>query len=232
MSYAQQVRALISPATAGSSAATVPGLGGIPVPTTEGPHTTHFSVLDRQGNAVSVTYTINNLFGAGVIAGDTGFLLNDEMDDFTSKPGVPNVYGLVQGVVNDIQPGKRPLSSMAPSIVLQGDKVFMVVGAPGGSRIPTEVLGVIQNVIDYGMDIGSAVAAPRIHHQYLPDTVYLEPNALSADVAAALQAEGYNLTQQTTTWGLAEAILVDPSSGLITGATDPRRPDGLAIGAR
>ena len=231
-SYAQQVRALISPATAGSSAATVPGLGGIPVPTTEGPHTTHFSVLDRLGNAVSVTYTINNLFGAGVIAGDTGFLLNDEMDDFTSKPGVPNLYGLVQGVVNDIQPGKRPLSSMAPSIVLQGDKVFMVVGAPGGSRIPTEVLGVIQNVIDYGMDIGSAVAAPRIHHQYLPDTVYLEPNALTADVAAALQAEGYNLTQQTTTWGLAEAILVDPSSGLITGATDPRRPDGLAIGAQ
>ena len=166
-----------------------------------------------------------------MIAGDTGFLLNDEMDDFTSKPGVPNLYGLVQGVVNDIQPGKRPLSSMSPSILLKGGDVFMVVGAPGGSRIPTEVLGVIQNVIDYGMDIGSAVAAPRIHHQYLPDTVYLEPNALSADVYAALQAEGYDLTQQTTTWGLAEAILVDQTTGLITGATDPRRPDGLAAGS-
>lgn len=231
-SYARRIRAGISPATAGSSANTVPGLGGIPVPVDEGPHTTHYSVLDRFGNAVAVTYTINNGFGAGVIAGDTGFLLNDEMDDFTSKPGVPNLYGLVQGAVNDIRPGKRPLSSMSPSVLLKGDDVFMVVGAPGGSRIPTEVLGVIQNVIDYGMDLGSAVAAPRIHHQYLPDTVYLEPNALSADVSSALQTEGYNLTQQTTTWGLAEAILVDQSTGLITGATDPRRPDGLATGSR
>ncbi|MBV9655082.1 MAG: gamma-glutamyltransferase [Acetobacteraceae bacterium] len=229
-SYAQAIRAQIEPATAGSSAATVPGLGGIATEVAEGPHTTHYSVVDRMGNAVSVTYTINNLFGAGVIAGDTGFLLNDEMDDFTSKPGVPNLYGLVQGSANDIQPGKRPLSSMSPSILLRGSNLYMVVGAPGGSRIPTEVLGVIQNVIDYGMDIGSAVAAPRIHHQYLPDTVYLEPNALSSDVAAALQAEGYNLTQQTTTWGLAEAILIDQSSGLLTGATDPRRPDGLAVG--
>jgi len=108
----------------------------------------------------------------------------------------------------------------------------IVAGAPGGSRIPTEVLGVIQNVIDYGMDIGSAVAAPRIHHQYLPDTVYLEPNALSSEVFTALQGEGYSLTQQTTTWGLAEAILVNQASGLITGATDPRRADGLATGAR
>jgi len=229
--YAKKIRASIAPATAGSSVNTVPGLGGIAADVAEGPHTTHYSVLDRMGNAVSVTYTINNLFGAGVIAGNTGFLLNDEMDDFTSKPGVPNLYGLVQGAANDIQPGKRPLSSMSPSILLKGDNVFMVVGAPGGSRIPTEVLGVIQNVIDYGMEIGAAVAAPRIHHQYLPDTVYLEPNALSAEVFAALQNEGYDLTQQTTTWGLAEAILVDRSTGLITGATDPRRPNGLAAGS-
>ncbi len=227
-SYALQIRAQIAPDTAGSSAATVPGLGGIPITVAEGNHTTHYSVLDRWGNAVSVTYTINNLFGAGVIAGETGFFLNDEMDDFTSKPGVPNLYGLVQGVANDIQPGKRPLSSMSPSILLRDGKVVMVVGAPGGSRIPTEVLGVIQNVIDYGMSIGEAVAAPRIHHQYLPDTVYLEPNALSPDVQAALQAEGYDLTQQTTTWGLAEALVVDPDTGLITGATDPRRAGGLA----
>ena len=231
-SYAAKIRANILPAAAGSSATTKPGLGGIAAPAAEGPHTTHFSVLDRFGNAVSVTYTINNLFGAGVIAGSTGFLLNDEMDDFTSKPGVPNLYGLVQGVANDIQPGKRPLSSMSPSILLNGGKVFMVAGAPGGSRIPTEVLGVIQNVIDYGMDIGPAVAAPRIHHQYLPDTVYLEPNALSSEVFTALQGEGYSLTQQATTWGLAEAILVNQASGLITGATDPRRADGLATGAR
>jgi gamma-glutamyltranspeptidase/glutathione hydrolase len=123
--YAKKIRAGIAPATAGSSANTVPGLGGIAVDVAEGPHTTHYSVLDRMGNAVSVTYTINNLFGAGVSAGNTGFLLNDEMDDFTSKPGVPNLYGLVQGAANDIQPAKRPLSSMSPSILLKGDNVFM-----------------------------------------------------------------------------------------------------------
>lgn len=228
-SYARKIRAQITPDTAGSSAAITPGLGGTPTTVAEGNHTTHYSILDQWGNAVSVTYTINNLFGAGVIAGATGFFLNDEMDDFTSKPGVPNLYGLVQGAANNIQPGKRPLSSMSPSILLRNGKVAMVVGAPGGSRIPTEVLGVIQNVVDYGMDIGDAVAAPRIHHQYLPDTVYLEPNALGADVQSALQAEGYKLTQQTSTWGLAEALVVDPR-GLITGATDPRRADGLAAG--
>jgi gamma-glutamyltranspeptidase/glutathione hydrolase len=228
--YAARARALIPPDRARASAEVSPGLGGLPMASEEGAHTTHFSVLDAAGNAVSVTYTINSFFGAKVIAGDLGFFLNNEMDDFSAKPDTPNQFGLVQGAPNAIGPGKRPLSSMSPTILLRDGHVFMVVGAPGGSRIPTEVLGVIQNVIDHGMTIAQAVAAPRVHHQYLPDVVQLEPGALTPEAATRLRAAGFALRQLDQPWGLAEAILVDPATGAVTGAADPRREGGAAAG--
>ena len=224
--YAAKIRAEIAPARATPSRLVKPGLG----PLQEGTSTTEYAVVDAKGNAVSVTYTINFYFGAGVIAGNTGFFLNDEMDDFTSKPGVPNAYGLVQGTTNAIAPGKRPLSSMSPTIVLRNGRVFLVTGSPGGSRIITITQEVIQNVIDHGMDVQQAVDAPRYHHQYLPDTVYLEPYALSPDTVAILKEEGYTITQQAATWGSAEAIERDPASGLLYGANDSRAPAGAAMG--
>jgi gamma-glutamyltranspeptidase/glutathione hydrolase len=196
----------------------------------EGNDTTQYSIVDVDGNAVSVTYTINYLFGTGKIAGDTGFFLNNEMDDFTSKPGVPNSYGLVQGEANAIAPGKRPLSSMSPTIALNGqDKVYMVTGSPGGSRIITITLETLLNVIDHGMDIQAAVDAPRIHMQWLPDTVFIEPGALSADTREKLSSMGYRFTEHEP-WGADEAILVDPETGQLHGANDDRRPAGMALG--
>jgi gamma-glutamyltranspeptidase/glutathione hydrolase len=215
----------------------------------EKPETTHYSVIDQAGNAVAVTYTINGGFGAGVIAGDTGFLLNDEMDDFTVKPGVPNLFGLVQGSTNAIAPGKRPLSSMAPTIVLRDGKVALVLGSPGGSRIITTTLETLMNVVDHGMGPQEAVDAPRLHHQWLPDTLYVEPFALSPDTRGSLEAMGYHITEQTP-WGAVALIEVGPdhkeaepaSSGpdsvagtglhrqLFYGANDSRRPAGAAIG--
>ncbi len=220
------------------------------VPPHERPETTHYSIIDEAGNAVAVTYTLNGYFGAGVMAGDTGFLLNDEMDDFTSKPGVPNLFGLVQGEANAIAPAKRPLSSMAPTIVLHDGRVFLVLGSPGGSRIISIVLEIALNVIDYGMMPQQAVDAPRLHHQWLPDEVVAEPFALSPDTSALLQAMGYRIRQQLP-WGAAELIEVAPPQpiapagasaggdsaepdtlrpGFIYGANDPRRPGGVAIG--
>ncbi len=225
-SYAARIRSEIQPVKATPSKDVAPGLGPAPH---EGNTTTHYSIVDRHGNAVSVTYTINNYFGATVIAGDTGFFLNDEMDDFTSKPGVPNLYGLVQGAANAIAPGKRPLSSMSPTIVLKGGKVYMVIGSPGGSKIITIVLNVIQDVVDYGMNIQEAVDAPRIHHQYLPDEVDYEPYALSPDTITLLKASGYTLLQLQP-WGSAEGIVVDPMTGLLQGGTDSRAPAGSAAG--
>ena len=140
----------------------------------EKPETTHYSVLDGQGNAVAVTFTLNGYFGAGVIAADTGFLLNDEMDDFTIKPGAPNLFGLVQGAANAIAPGKRPLSSMAPTIVLHDGRVALVLGSPGGARISTIVLETLLNMVEYDMAPQAAVDAPRLHHQWLPDTLFAE----------------------------------------------------------
>jgi gamma-glutamyltranspeptidase / glutathione hydrolase len=208
----------------------------------ESPTTTHYSVVDRMGNAVSVTYTINDDFGAKVIAGNTGFFLNDEMDDFTAKPGVPNLFGLVQGKANAIAPGKRPLSSMTPTIVLKEGKPVLVVGTPGGSRIITTVLEIIVNVIDHGMTLQEAVDAPRIHHQWLPDTLAAEPFALSADTTAALTRMGYHVVPLPV-WGTgnaAEAIGVAPDDaglaktlgfprpGVLYGASDSRAPAGAA----
>jgi len=162
--YAAGIRATIDPQRAGNSAALKPG-----IEVREGTHTTHYSIADKFGNAISVTYTLNDWFGARVTAKGTGVLLNNEMDDFTSKAGVPNLYGLVQGEANRIEPGKRPLSSMTPTIVLRDGKPWMIVGTPGGSRIITAVMHTMLNVIDYGMDIQEAVDAPRIHQQWLPE---------------------------------------------------------------
>ena len=195
----------------------------------ESDQTTHYSVVDKAGNAVSVTYTINGGFGAQVIGGDTGFFLNDEMDDFTSKVGAPNMFGLVQGDNNSIQPGKRPLSSMAPTIVTKNGKIFMVTGSPGGSRIITITLESILNVIDHNMDVQAAVDTPRIHEQWMPDTVYAEPNALTPAVQKELEADGYKFTENRT-WGSDEAIIIGTKDGkrVLYGANDDRATAGSA----
>ena len=195
----------------------------------EGQHTTHYSVVDAHGNAVAVTYTLNLFFGNGQIAGDTGFFLNDEMDDFTSKPGVPNSFGLVQGKVNAIAPGKRPLSSMAPTIVLEHGKLFMVTGSPGGSTIISTTLESILNVVDFGMNMQQAVNAPRVHDQWLPDVVMVEPDYLTPQSRTALEKMGYHFRMRAS-WGADEAILRNPKTGLLEGANDDRRAAGLAAG--
>jgi gamma-glutamyltranspeptidase / glutathione hydrolase len=243
--YAAQIRARILPDKATLSKDVQPGTA--PHEKTE---TTHYSVVDKAGNAVSVTYTINGLFGAGVIVPGTGYLLNDEMDDFTTKPGVPNLFGLIQGEANSIAPGKRPLSSMAPTLVTKDGHIVAVLGSPGGSRIITITLQTILNLIDYGMQPQDAVDMPRIHHQWLPDEVYAEPYALSPDTVKILQGMGYKITQQTP-WGAAELVALPAPSGgaqgtassgndssfggqmkpgFVYGANDNRRPAGLAVG--
>lgn len=243
--HAAAIRAKIDPGRALPSSDVRPG-----TPPHEGTETTHYSVVDGNGNAVAVTYTINALFGAKVIAEGTGFFLNDEMDDFTIKPGAANLFGLVQGSRNAIAPGKRPLSSMSPTVVLKNGSVFMVLGSPGGSRIISIVTQVILNVIDHGMTIQQAVNAPRIHHQWLPDRIAAEPFALSADTRARLEAMGHEVVEQSE-WGAAEAILIGPSEaagklpessgndaaarwkpvpGTIYGGHDDRRPAGSATG--
>ena len=197
----------------------------------EGTDTTQYSIADKKGDAVSVTYTINALFGSGIIAPGTGFFLNDEMNDFSVKPGSPNMFGLVQGEANAVAPGKRPLSSMSPSIVLHNGKLFMVTGSPGGSRIITITLETILNVVDHGMNVQQAVDAPRIHQQWLPPYVEIEPHALSPKVKAKLEKMGYTFKTMGP-WGAAEAIRVLNSgkNRLLEGANDGRRPAGLASG--
>jgi gamma-glutamyltranspeptidase/glutathione hydrolase len=220
--HAAWIRSQIKPERAGSAVRR-------PRPPSEGADTTHYSIVDGWGNAVAVTYTLNAWFGCGRMAGDTGFFLNDEMDDFTSKPGVPNMYGLVQGKANAIEPDKRPLSSMAPTMVFRDGRLVMVTGSPGGSRIITITLESILNVIDHGMNVRQAVDAPRIHFQGLPDVLYAEPRALSPDTAALLKKMGYTIEVQDP-WGACEAIAVDPKTGVLYGANDDRRPAGLAMG--
>ncbi len=204
--------------------------------------TTHYSVVDRWGAAVAVTYTINDDFGAKVIAGQTGFLLNDEMDDFTAKPGSPNGFGLVQGAANAIAPGKRPLSSMTPTMILKDGKPVLVIGSPGGARIITTVLEILVAVIDHQVPLQQAVDAPRFHHQWLPDTLQAEPGALTPTVAAALEAMGHVVTPLER-WGVgnsadvigiapadpaAAAALGFPRPGRLYGANDARAPEGSA----
>jgi gamma-glutamyltranspeptidase/glutathione hydrolase len=243
--YAAAIRARIDPNKASSSKDVAPGIS---------PHekleTSHYSVIDKDGNAIAVTFTINGFFGANVIAPGTGFFLNDEMDDFTIKPGVPNLFGLVQGTTNAIAPGKRPLSSMSPTVVTKDGKIFLVLGSPGGSRIITILVEALTNIIDYGMAPQEAVDAPRFHHQWLPDEIVFEPFAFSPDTIRMLWAMGHKLTPQIP-WGAMElvelggvaSIAASPDApgsdaarsgkvlpGYLYGANDARRPAGAALG--
>ena len=196
----------------------------------ESEETTHFTVVDADGNAVSNTYTLNNSYGSAAVAKGTGILLNDEMDDFAAKPGTPNLYGLIQGERNAVAPKKRPLSAMTPTIVLRKDgSLWFTIGSPGGPTIINTVLCVITNVIDYEMNIQQAIDFPRIHHQWLPDELVGEPFGLSGDTQKALTARGHKLAKLRYL-GDAEGIMIEEKTGVRLGATDPRRSDGLAIG--
>ena len=222
--YAASLRQGIDPNRATPSASLpAPGIGG------EGNSTTHFSIVDKDGNAVSLTYTLNDWFGAHVTAAGTGILLNDEMDDFSAKPGSPNMYGLVEGPNNAIAPGKRPLSSMTPTIVTRDGKLVMVVGTPGGSRIPSAVIETISNVVDFGMTVTDAVNAPRVHHQWLPDEIGYEQFGLSADTIARLQAMGHKVVPMDYGNQVAAILVGAPAIGgkplgeqRLYGAIDPR----------
>ncbi len=230
--YAAQIRAAIDPAKAGVSRDLKPG-----VAPHEGTNTTHYSIVDQAGNAVAVTYTLNEWFGARVTVAGTGIIMNNQMDDFTVKPGVPNVYGLVQGEANAIAPGKRPLSSMSPTIVSRDGKPVLVIGAPGGSRIITVVVHLIINTVDYGMNLQEAIDAPRFHQQWLPEGTAVEEFALSPDTRRMLADMGHRFTDGRP-WSHAIGIIVGaPSLGgaardgnRFYGANDPRRNTGLALG--
>ena len=230
--YATKLRDAIEPNKAGDSQAIKPG-----VSPHEGNNTTHYSIVDKWGNAVSVTYTLNDWFGAGVMASKTGVILNDEMDDFTVKVGVPNMYGLVQGEANAIAPGKAPLSSMSPTIVTKDGKAVMVVGTPGGSRIITATLLTILNVIDYKMNIQEAVDAPRFHQQWMPDTTNVEAFAISPDTQKILESWGHKFAGPQDANHLAAILVGAPSldgkpvgNNRFYGANDPRRNTGLSLG--
>lgn len=230
--YAEKIRAAIDPNKAGISKDLKPG-----VAPHEGNNTTHYSIVDKWGNAVSVTYTLNDWFGARLMAPGTGVLLNNEMDDFTAKVGVPNLYGLVQGEANAIAPEKRPLSSMSPTIVTKDGKPVVVLGTPGGSRIITAVLQTMVNMIDHGMNVQEAVDAPRIHQQWLPETTNLEPRALSRDTQSILEAKGHKFAAAQPANHLAAIVVGAPSlegkpvgNNRFYGANDPRRNTGLAAG--
>ena len=195
----------------------------------ESQDTTHYSVVDREGNAVAVTTTLNDAFGSRVSTGSLGFLLNDEMDDFASKMGVPNMFGLIQGPANAIAPGKRPLSSMTPTIVLQDGKLRYVLGSPGGARIITTVANIFLSAAEGGLNIQEAVDAPRFHHQYLPDTLFLEPG-FTPETLAGLRALGYTIDIKDGHWSNGECIAVDPGTGELEGGQDHRSHYGKAAG--
>jgi len=220
--YAAAWRATIDPSRATPASAIRAG-GTVQA---EGRNTTHFSVVDRDGNAVSNTYTLNFSFGVGMVAAGTGILLNNELDDFAVKPDAPNAYGLLGFEANEPGPGKRPLSSMTPTIVLKDGKPFLITGSPGGSRIITAVLQVVVNVIDRGMDIASAVAAPRLHNQWMPDRVVVE-QTMPADIIAALKSRGDDVVE-TRPFTSANSIMITPEG--FVGAADPRTRGALAAG--
>lgn len=225
--YAERLRTTIHPERASSSQEVRAGR-----PTGyESDQTTHFTVVDAEGNAVANTYTLNDWFGSGVVAKGTGIMMNDEMDDFAAKPGTANLYGLIQGERNAVAPHKRPLSAMTPTFVLRKDgSLWFTVGSPGGPTIINTVLTVITNVIDYGMNIQQAIDAPRIHHQWLPDELVFEPYGLSGDTQRALVARGHKLNPKPRYLGDAQGIMIEEKTGVRLGATDPRRSDGLAVG--
>jgi gamma-glutamyltranspeptidase/glutathione hydrolase len=195
----------------------------------ESPETTHFTVVDQEGNVVANTYTLNNSYGSGVTANETGVLLNNEMDDFTSKPGVPNAYGLIQSENNAIAPRKRPLSAMTPTIVLKDGKVCFAIGSPGGPTIINTVLQVIVNVIDFKMNIKQAIDAPRFHHQWMPDEIRWEPMGLNRDTYEALVKKGHVVAKRPRFFGDAEGIMIDLETGMRLGASDPRL-GGVPVG--
>jgi gamma-glutamyltranspeptidase/glutathione hydrolase len=225
-SYATQLRSTISTQRASTSAEVRAGRpAGY-----ESDETTHFTVMDSEGNVVANTYTLNNSYGSAAVVKGTGMLLNDEMDDFAAKPGTANMYGLIQGERNAVAPRKRPLSAMTPTIVLRKDGSFwFTVGSPGGPTIINTVLCIITNVIDFDMNIQQAIDAPRLHHQWLPDEVVGEPYGFSGDTQRALAARGHKLAKQKYL-GDAEGIMIEEKTGMRLGATDPRRSDGAAIG--
>lgn len=235
--YAERIRAVIDPRKAGSSRDIVPG-SAPHEPLRESGNTTHYSIADRHGNAVAVTTTLNDWFGARITVPGTGVLLNNEMDDFTAKPGVPNLYGLVQGQANAIAPGKRPLSSMSPTLVSQGGKPLIVLGTPGGSRIITAVLHTLLNLVDYGMNLQEAVDAPRFHQQWLPEATQLERFAISPDTQKILEGMGHRFGSPQPANHVAAILVGAPSLGgrpppggnRFFGANDPRRNTGLALG--
>jgi gamma-glutamyltranspeptidase/glutathione hydrolase len=198
-----------------------------PIALREPKNTTHYSVVDAEGNAVAVTTTLNDTFGSRVTAEGLGFLLNDEMDDFASKQGVPNSYGLIQGPANAIGPGKRPLSAMTPTVVLKDGKLFLVLGSPGGPTIITTVANMLMGVVDFGLDIQEAVNAPRFHHQWLPDQIDIE-DRLSPDTMNLLRSKGHKLDVPHF-WGDGECIMIDPKTGDRLGASDGRN-NGKAVG--
>ena len=220
--YAHDLIKHINPLKAGLSRQVKPG---DPMPY-ESDQTTHFSTMDQAGNVVSATYTLNLNFGSGIVAGGTGVLLNNEMDDFSAKPGVPNAFGLIGGEANAIVPGKRPLSSMTPVIAFKNGQAWLATGSPGGSRIITTVLQNLVNVIDYKMNIAQAASVPRMHHQWLPDMLRLE-RGISPDTIALLKALGHDVKVMPT-MGRVQTVQFD--NGLYWGASDPRNPDGAAIG--
>ncbi|HEX4765369.1 MAG TPA: gamma-glutamyltransferase [Lichenihabitans sp.] len=239
--YAARLRATIDPVRATPSAA----LGPTPADT-EGRQTTHFSVADAEGNAVSVTTTLNDWFGNRRVAGTTGVLMNDEMDDFAAAPGASNMFGLLASRANVVAPGKTPVSSMSPTIVTRGGKLVMVIGSPGGSRIISTVLQAIIDTVDYDMTIEEAIDAPRLHQQWMPDVVDLEPRALSPDTRRILEGNGYVFKEQPP-WSVAEGVLagapslaatsagisplaIPPKPFALYGASDDRGPAGAAIG--
>jgi gamma-glutamyltranspeptidase / glutathione hydrolase len=194
----------------------------------ESAETTHYSIVDAEGNAVACTTTLNSSYGSGVTAEGLGFLLNNEMDDFATAPGVPNTYKLIQGPANEIRPGKRPLSSMCPTLVLRDGRLFMVVGSPGGPRIISTVLQVLTNVIDFHLDVQQAVDRPRFHHQWLPDTLYVEDTGFAPEALADLRRRGYEIKPEAP-WSDAQAVMINPATGDRLGGGDSRggaRPIG------
>jgi gamma-glutamyltranspeptidase/glutathione hydrolase len=217
--YAGRLRATIDPARASTSAEVRAGRP----PGAESEETTHFTVVDAQGNAVANTYTLNLGYGSGVVAEGTGVLMNDEMDDFAAKPGTPNAFGLIQGEKNAVGPGKRPLSAMTPTFVLRKDgSLWFTIGSPGGPTIINTVLQVITNVVDYDMSIQQAIDAPRIHHQWLPDELVYEPLGLALDTQRALTGRGHKLVTKPRYMGDAQGIMIEEKTGVRLGASDPR----------
>jgi gamma-glutamyltranspeptidase/glutathione hydrolase len=219
--YAAGLAASIHPLKATASE-TLPGIGIAP----QGHHTTHFSVLDRQGNRVAATLSINYPFGSGFVVPGTGVLLNDEMDDFSAKPGTPNVYGLVGAEANAIAPGKRMLSSMSPTFV-ESDERLAIIGTPGGSRIITMVLHGIISFVD-GADADKIVTLPRYHHQYLPDVIQFETDAFEDELKAELQFMGHQLKKTESRFGNMQVVVWDKRTNTVTAASDPRG-EGAAV---